>query len=146
MANLLDRFNKNVVGSRGKISDFTSVLSSSGDFKRLEDINVILNSWKNILMTPKRSVDHDPEYGCGLHEYLFEPCDIKTEEKIKNEIMKQIPKYDNRATIKNIDVIFFSNKKGFYINILVNYKSKEITMKTIIDESIISGTSLLRSI
>jgi len=146
MANILDRFNKKIIGSKGKISDYVSVIDSSGDFKRINDINVILNSWKNILLTPKRTYDHDPEFGCGIHEFLFEPTDVKTEEKIKNEIMKQISKYDNRATIKEIKIIFYSNKKGFIINLTVEYKKQQETMKIKIDESIFENDSLLQTI
>ena len=146
MANLLDRFNKNVIGSRDRISDYQSVIDSSGDFKRVNDINVILNSWKNILMTPKRTYDHDPDFGCGIHEFLFEPADVKTEQKIKNEIMRQIPKYDNRAVIDNISISFFSNKKGFIINLSMIYKKQENNLKVIIDETIFTGTSMLKTV
>ena len=50
MSNLLDRFQKHIVGSDGKFADYTSIISPKGDFKRISDLEVILNSWKNILI------------------------------------------------------------------------------------------------
>ena len=75
MANLIDKFKKNVVGSGNKIADYTCKLSSSGEFKRISDLEAILNSWNNILLTPKRTYDHDPEYGSDLYKFVFEPSD-----------------------------------------------------------------------
>ena len=69
--NILERFQKNSVGSAGRLIDYTPVISSSGNFTILYDIDAILNSWNNILITPRGSMDHDPEYGSTLYLYLF---------------------------------------------------------------------------
>ena len=42
MANLLDRFNKQVIGSDVIIYDYLAKIIASGDFKRIRDIDVIL--------------------------------------------------------------------------------------------------------
>jgi hypothetical protein len=55
MANLLNRFFDQVIGSSQKIRDYIAIISSRGDFKRIEDLSVILSSWNNILLTPRRS-------------------------------------------------------------------------------------------
>ena len=136
MANLLDRFNKNVIGSKGYIFDYTSVIISTGDFKRLSDLDVILNSWTNILLTPTRTYDHDPEYGCDLYKMVFEPADDITMEKIKHEIETKLYTYDDRATISEIDVVSLNNKKGFNVNIKVEYNEIEGELEVIIDESL----------
>jgi len=134
LANILDRFNKSVIGTKGRIADYSSIISSKGDFKRVVDINTIILSWNNILLTPTRSYTFDPEYGCDLYKMVFEPADDLTIEKIKDEIINKIQRYDNRAIITNIDVVFLSNMKGFSLSLKVEYKGEESELNVIIDE------------
>jgi hypothetical protein len=42
LANLLDKFKKNVIGSNNTINDYTSVITPSGDFKRITNFEAIL--------------------------------------------------------------------------------------------------------
>ena len=135
MANLLKRFNKQVIGSNGRIYDFTSKITASGDFKRLEDLNVIISSWNNILLTRKRTYLHDPEFGSDLYLLLFEPADDTTVERIKNEIQDSLMTYDSRATIDNIEVLLNTNKKGFQLNIDVTYEGTSGTLSVSFDDS-----------
>jgi len=55
MVNLLIRYNKAVAGSESKLADYKSTIASIGDFRRISNIQVILNSWSNILTTPRRT-------------------------------------------------------------------------------------------
>jgi phage baseplate assembly protein W len=134
--NLLDRFKKTIVGSKGTIGDFTSAIISSGDFNRITDIQVILNSWSNILLTPTKTYDHDPEYGSNLYKMIFEPCDDQTKNKIKNEIYNKLSKYDDRASIQEMKINYLTNKKGFVVDIIANYKGQKSEVRIVIDESI----------
>lgn len=134
MANLLDRFNKEVVGSRGRIADYLSKISSKGDFARTTNINVILTSWNNILLTPRRSYTWDPDYGSDLYKMVFEPADNETVERIKDEVATQLMIYDDRAKITNIDITFLSNLKGFDVTLNVNYMGEESELSLTLDE------------
>ena len=136
MANLLDRFNKEVIGSEGRIFDYSSTISSKGDFKKVIDIEVIILSWNNILLTPTRSYIDDPEYGCDLYKMVFEPSDETTKERIRSEIEDKLLFYDDRATITKIDINFLSNRKGFSVAIHVNFKGDKSQLKAIIDENL----------
>jgi len=136
MANLLDRFNNDVIGSKGKIADYTSIITSRGDFKRVTDIEVIILSWNNILLTPTRSYIDDPEYGCDLYKMVFEPSDETTKERIRSEIEDKLLFYDDRASITDMDINFLSNRKGFSVAIHVNYKGDKSQLKVIIDENL----------
>jgi phage baseplate assembly protein W len=135
MANILDKFKTTSVGSSGRVLDFSSKLSPSGDFSKLYDMDAILASWSNILITPRGSMDHDPEFGSDLHLYIFEPADTVTQESIKNEIYKAITTYDDRANIDEINVSFFKNKKGFNISIIANYEGDNSEMSLTMDEN-----------
>jgi hypothetical protein len=61
MASYIGKFKRNVIGSEGRISDYIPKIIAKGDFKRINDLQVILNSWNNILMTPKGSYLLDPD-------------------------------------------------------------------------------------
>jgi phage baseplate assembly protein W len=136
MANLLDRFNTAVVGARGKIADYLPKVGVSGDFKRVTDMETILNSWTNILVTPTRSYLWDPAYGSDLYKMVFEPADEVTIEKIKQEVYDKLTRYDDRASITNVEVLFGNNSKTFTVNISATYKDKPAKLSVVIDESV----------
>ena len=136
MANLLDRFNKTVAGSDSKLADYKSVIASVGDFKRIGDVEVILSSWNNILITPRRTYMFDPQYGSNLYRLVFEPADEKTQEAIIQETVSTLRKYDDRAVINDIKVSFLPNKKGFVLSIDVEYDGETGQLETVIDEDL----------
>ena len=113
MANLLDRFNRTVAGSDDKLADYLSKIAPVGDFKRINEVEVIVSSWSNILVTPKRSYQFDPDYGSNLYKLVFEPADEKTKERIINESVDVIRLYDDRAIIEDVQVVFSENQKSF---------------------------------
>jgi phage baseplate assembly protein W len=129
------KFTKGSVGSLGKIADFTPKITSRGDFSRIVDIDVILNSWNNLLLTSPRTYMHDPNYGCNLMKFIFEPADDTTIEAIKEEIKIKFMTYDNRASLDDIQVAYLSNQKGFVIDIYVTYKGDRGRLSAVIDEN-----------
>ena len=135
MSNLLDRFRKDVIGGENKLLDFLPKITSAGDFQKISDLNVIISSWNNILITPRRTHLHDPEYGSDLHLMVFQPIDDQTVDQIKKEIEYRIEKYDNRALIEDIDVRLLSNKKGFEVDVYIEYEGEEGTLSLSFDDS-----------
>jgi len=134
MVDLLNRFNQSVTGSDSKLADYQAVISSNGDFKRIKNIEVILSSWNNILITPRRSYIFDPEYGSDIYKLVFEPADNETLERIKNEVIETLLRYDDRATIENIEVNLLSNRKGYNISVDVGYEGDTGQLEVVIDE------------
>lgn len=136
MANLLDRFNKQILGSGGKIFDFNAKISPSGDFTKLKDIDVILSSWNAILLTPEGTYPFDKDFGSNLLNYIFEPADAITLENIKNEISSKLSRYDDRGTIKDIKIKYIKYKKGFYIEIEVEFEGLSGFVSATIDDNV----------
>jgi len=134
MANLLDQFKEKVSGSAGRIVDFGPNMSSNGDFNYLTDFEVITSSWTHLLQTPRRSYIDDPEYGSDLRKFVFYPADTQTISSIKTEIKSRIAMYDNRASIANIEVSFLSNRKGFVVDIDVNYSGELGSFRLVVNE------------
>ncbi len=125
MANLLDRFQSQVIGSETLLRDYLSVIASTGDFKRISDLNVILNSWNNILLTPRGTYLHDPEFGSDLYKYVFEPSDQDSVEGIKREVVDRLMLYDDRATIDDVDVQISIDGKKINISVYVSYQGEK---------------------
>lgn len=135
MSNLLDRFRKDVKGSGNTLIDFLPKITSAGDFQQITNLNVIISSWNNILITPRRTHIHDPEYGSDLHLMIFEPVDDQTIDQIKREIEYRIKRYDNRALIDDIQVRLLLNKKGFEIDVYIDYQGDTGTLNLKFDDS-----------
>jgi phage baseplate assembly protein W len=141
MSNLLDRFKQEVTGSEGKLHDFLPKITSAGDFQKISNLDVIISSWNNILITPRRTHMHDPEYGSDLHLMIFQPVNDQTIEEIKTEIEYRIQKYDNRASIEDVEVRLISNKKGFEIDIIIDYDGDRGTLSVRFDGSTLAGSA-----
>jgi phage baseplate assembly protein W len=136
LASNLSKFQRSVIGSQGKIYDYAPLISSKGDFKKVTDLETIILSWNNILLTPTRTYTYDPEYGCDLYKKVFEQADDKTKEDIRTEILTKLSKYDPRASITNISVEYLSNRKGFTVSVTASYEGSTEQLQVIIDEDL----------
>jgi len=135
MANILDRFNEAVAGSNSKLADYTSKVAPAGDFKRITDIEVLISSWNNILITPRRTYQWDPNYGSNLYKMVFEPADEITVNKVVDEVTNTLLLYDDRASIEDVNVTFFKDLKGFSVAIDVSYDGETGQLQVVIDEA-----------
>jgi len=135
MANILNKFFQEVIGSATKIRDYVAIISSKGDFKRIEELNVILMSWNTILLTPRRTYVLDPEFGSDLYKYVFDPADEATVESIKTEVIDRISLYDDRAVIEDVEVRVMRGGKGYEINIVAEYKKSRGKLTVKIDDT-----------
>lgn len=136
MASNLSKFQRSVIGSQSKISDYAPVISSKGDFKKVTDLETIILSWNNILLTPTRTYTYDPEYGCDLYKKIFEPADEKTKEEIQREIITKLTTYDPRATITKVTIEYLTNQKGFSVSVEASYQGSTEQLQVIIDEDL----------
>jgi len=136
MSNFLDRFAKSVVGIKSKIADYVPTISPQGDFKRVTNLETILLSWNNILLTPLRTYTFDPTYGCELYKMVFEPADETTIDRIKNEVIEKLQYFDDRAKILSVDIQFLTNKKGFTVSLVVEYEGQQSQLGLTIDDSL----------
>ena len=135
MANILNRFFDEVIGSATSIKDYISIISARGDFKRIKDLQVILVSWNNILLTPTRTYILDPDFGSDLYKYVFDPADEGTIETIKAEVIGKISLYDDRAAIEDVEVRPMRGGKGYEINIVADYQGAKGSLTVKVDDT-----------
>lgn len=136
--NKVYEYSRNLNNTKSNLIDVVSEIGSTGDLKEIYNVDVILNSIVNILSIVKGTYVFDPDFGCALCLYLFEPCDNTTLQKIKNEVKRQVSIYEARATI-DIDVRFLYNKKGFSIDITVSMDDQVRKSTVIINESVLKS-------
>lgn len=139
MANILKRFNQSAKGSGEQDIDYIAKITSKGDFERITDINTILNSWNNILLTPKGTYPYDPQYGSDLYKMVFEPLDEATSNRIQQETIVVLQEYDNRAEIESVNVTFFRNQKGFNLDLVVRYEGNIENLSVTLTEKAFAG-------
>lgn len=125
MATLVNKFKKQVIGSAGKIYDYIPTITPYGDFKRITDIDVIVNSYSVILQTPSRTYDHDPTFGCDLTRFIFEPADEITRMQIDDVLRSQLFALESRAKLKTFNITYYNNGKGFLLDIVVSYNNTQ---------------------
>lgn len=134
--NLIDKFNQQILGSKSKIFDINAKISPSGDFTKIKDLDVILSSWNNILLTPTETYPFDKEFGSGLINFIFEPADMATVNNIKNEISSKLTRYDDRGEILSIKIKYLNDRKGFNVDIEVSFGGLKGNITATIDENI----------
>lgn len=133
----LERFLKRVPGRKHDLLDVDCTIGYNGDLKTLDGVDVIVRSIINLLLTIRGTYLFDPEYGCDLYKYVFEQSDSITEQDIYMELARAIRRYEDRANI-TYDVIFFSNKKGYRVNLNIEYENKSKRVSLNIDETLLT--------
>ena len=135
MATILDKFISTVSGSKGTINDYLPIIAPKGDFTRISGIDVIINSYRTILLTSKGSYDHDPDFGCDLYKFIYEPATETTRQSLELVITDQLLRYEDRAKLVGMEVYFLSGRKGFIMNVFIEYNNEKKDLSLTIDET-----------
>ena len=110
-------FKDQITGKVTEIYDYTPVINGTGDFTRISGINVIINSLRNLLLTPLGYYPFDPEYGSLLYKQLFEQSDTITQQKIKYEVSTRVTRYDKRIKIETVQVTWSNDRKTAVVDV-----------------------------
>jgi len=114
-------------------SDIDILLSrqTNGDLKKFTEENAIKQSLINILSTKKGDRRMYPTFGASLEEFLFEPMDKQTADRIGNTIMEEITYWDDRLVIEQIHVNANHDSQQYEINIYYHIGSVTTTVQNI---------------
>jgi phage baseplate assembly protein W len=59
-----------------------------------------------------------PEFGCGIHEYVFAPADATTAGRIAHEVRASLERWEPRIDVVDVVVSYGGDQNGtFYIDI-----------------------------
>jgi uncharacterized protein len=81
-----------------------------------------------ILSTAKGERVMEPEFGCGIHDYVFAPNNPATRGSITYEIQQSLAKYEPRITMENIRVESFPGSDNRLL-IYVDYRVRSTNAK-----------------
>lgn len=119
---------KSQKGKVGTIYDIFPAIDETGDWKVITDKDVIINSIKNLLLTPLGRYPFDPKLGSLLYKQIFELADQVTEEVILYEVTDRIEMYNDRVKVKNVKLSWNAQNKICGVDVYV--KIKDDTMVT----------------
>jgi phage baseplate assembly protein W len=73
-------------------------------------IDMVRTNIKNLLLTKRGERLMQPDFGCGLHEFLFEPLTNEIMDKIETEISNTIARWLPYVSISSIEIDTESEK------------------------------------
>ena len=96
-----------------------------GDIRPLKDIEAIKASIRKIVMTRRGEIPFNPDFGCDIEGYLFEPMDAITSDNIGREIKYSINQHEPRVEILEIFVTGDESKNLYNVRITVKIVNKQ---------------------
>lgn len=142
MPNSISEFFTRIPGQKSDIRSLDNYLNKQGDFAEIKNVDVMLRSIMNLLMTIKGTYIFDPEFGCNIVKYIFEPADEITRESILQDVAANLARYEDRGD-NTYNIKFLSgNLKGFVLNISVSYQDEKKEISIRIDESLLKSMEI----
>ena len=74
-----------------------------------------------ILATPRRSRIMEPEFGCGLHDYVFAPNNANTRAIIASQVRSALIRWEPRIDVLAVDAIPDENQPNLLL-IAISYQ------------------------
>jgi len=121
MTSNLERFFRERPVQNNRLKTIDSNINSYGDFTELTDIDAVIKNIETDLLINKGTYLFDPEFGVGIHKFVFEPANEFTKTKLEQLISGVVNRNKAHSTV-SFQVFFFQNRKGFKINLTVEYK------------------------
>jgi len=81
----------------------------TGDVRPITNETAIRRSLMNLIKTRKGTRPFNPEYGCGISDYLFGYQQGFSEHDMKREILNSISTYEPRISVNQVNIKFEEN-------------------------------------
>lgn len=105
---------------------YRASLTQSGDINVVENQFAVKQSIITIINTPKGTRLFEPEFGCDVRRFLFEPMDSQTSTDIKDSVKGSIGRYEPRVEVVDVNVITLEDVDGYNIDII--YKLRQVNL------------------
>lgn len=102
--------------------DFTANPITGDVLKKIDD-SAIAASIFNLLNTSHYERLFNPDLGCNLKKYLFEPIDDVTTSNIQEEIRRTIQNFEPRVELLDLVVNPYPDDNGYDVSIKVIVKN-----------------------
>ena len=107
------------------------------------DVEAVRNSITNLFSTKKGQRPLEPEFGINLEQYLFEPINTTTANRIGNEIRDGL-KFEPRVRPLSIDITVMSTEDGYRIDMLLLIPSLGINTLVSANLNRLTGATIYR--
>ncbi len=98
-------------------TDATGSISLSGDDRDLQ------KAIRLILGTAKGERPMRPEFGCGIHDFVFAAADATTAGRLAAEVRRSLAQWEPRIDVKTVDVsVDEVDRNALYIDIAYTKK------------------------
>jgi uncharacterized protein len=77
---------------------------ASGSIALTSDERDLEQAMRLILSTARGERPMRPEFGCGIHDYVFAPADATTAGRLATEVKRSLAFWEPRVEIKSVDV------------------------------------------
>ena len=96
--------------------------------------NSVKQAIYNLIHTYKAERPFQPNLGCNLNRFLFEPISTLTTQNIKDEIASTLGNYEPRIKLQNVEVVPYIDDNLYTVSItfLVINTSTPTTLNTIL--------------
>ncbi len=120
----IKKFEDTIKGNADEIYDFKDKIAPNGDFEKVQGINALILSLRTLLLTPLESYPFDPTFGSLLYRKVWELHVPETRDAIEYEVHDRVMAFDDRIIIEYVEVVYFSNLKGYRISLQISYEGK----------------------
>lgn len=103
--------------------EFGLTVGHGGNVKLVEDIDSIRQSIFNILTTRQGERWMNPEFGCGIWKYLFEPISDATSTLINLDIKRALSRWEERIILTSVSVEPYEENNAYYVTIAFNVRN-----------------------
>jgi phage baseplate assembly protein W len=103
----------------------------TGDVSLKKDVEAVKQSVLNILKTRRGEKPFLPNFGSGIHSYLFEPIDSVTKAMIEEDVIFSLRNYEPRVRILSIVVDDLADQNAINIRLDLEIISPVVTTTTI---------------
>ena len=102
----------------GKGLAFPMRVDASGGIALVQRDREIQEAIRLILGTAHGERPMRPEFGCGIHDYVFAPADAATASRIKFEVKSSLERWEPRIEVRDVIVTFDLGDEGLmYVDV-----------------------------
>lgn len=96
---------------------------ASGSIALVSEERDIERAIRLILSTSPGERPMRPEFGCGIHEYVFAPADANTAGRLAHEVKKSLKFWEPRVNVRSVEVTVDEYQRNtLYINVVYEKK------------------------
>ncbi len=97
--------------------------SATGGIALVSRDRELTESIRLILATAPGERPMRPEFGCGIHDYVFAPADENTAGAIAYEVRRSLDRWEPRIEVTDVDVVVDARQNGtLYIDIRYTHR------------------------